>query len=418
MDQTGAMVDFVRFVEAFCVVTAILHWTSILVVGVRALVTRRSKPAPADAPGVTIVRPVCGLENNIEATLSTAFALTYPRHEILFCVASERDPVVPLVRALIAAHRHVAARLLVGDDRVSVNPKLNNVVKGWEAASYDWIAMTDSNVLMPRDYIEQLLARTDSETAIASAPPVGSDPAGIWAELECAFLNTYQARWQLAADAVGLGFAHGKNMLWRRDVLEQAGGIRALAAEPAEDAAGTKIVRARGMKVHLVTRPFPQPLGHRSIGEVWKRQLRWARLRRASFKGFFLPEILSGGFLPLLGLLFLATAGAGAASACARVRRNLVRRRVRACLGARLAAVMAGALPRRRPRRDAAVPVDGGDVRQRVRVARHGDGRRNAGGGARGLAAARRGIAGRFGPLRAGFGTASCGRAWRSDGSR
>ena len=303
------MVDFVRFVEAFCIVTAILHWTSILVVGVRALVIRRSKPSPADAPGVSIVRPVCGLENNIEATLSTAFALTYPRYEILFCVASERDPVVPLVRILIAAHPRVAARLLVGDDRVSVNPKLNNVVKGWEAASYDWIAMADSNVLMPRDYIEQLLARTDSETAIASAPPVGSDPAGIWAELECGFLNTYQARWQLAADAVGLGFAHGKNMLWRRDVLEQAGGIRALAAEPAEDAAGTKIVRARGLKVHLVTRPFPQPLGHRRIGEVWRRQLRWARLRRSSFKGFFLPEILSGGFLPLLGLLFLATAG-------------------------------------------------------------------------------------------------------------
>jgi ceramide glucosyltransferase len=303
------MVDFVRFVEAFCIAAAILHWTSILVVGVRALVIRRSKPSPAGAPGVSIVRPVCGLENNIEATLSTAFALTYPRYEILFCVASERDPVVPLVRILIAAHPRVAARLLVGDDRVSVNPKLNNVVKGWEAASYDWIAMADSNVLMPRDYIEQLLARTDSETAIASAPPVGSDPAGIWAELECAFLNTYQARWQLAADAVGIGFAHGKNMLWRRQVLDAAGGIRALGAEPAEDAAGTKIVRAQGLKVHLVPRPFPQPLGRRALGEVWRRQLRWARLRRSSFKSFFIPEILSGGFLPLLGVSFLAADG-------------------------------------------------------------------------------------------------------------
>jgi ceramide glucosyltransferase len=310
MYHTAAMVDFVRFVEAFCVVAAILHWTSILVVGVRARMTRAPRPQPADAPGVSVVRPVCGLENNIEATLRTTFALTYPRYEVLFCVASERDPVVPLVRSLIAAHPNVPSRFLVGDDRVSVNPKLNNVVKGWEAASYDWIAMTDSNVLMPRDYIEQLLSRTDAETAIASAPPVASDPDGLCAELECAFLNPYQARWQLAADAVGLGFAHGKNMLWRRPVLEAAGGIRALGAEPAEDAAGTKIARARGLKVHLVTRPFPQPLGHRSFGEVWRRQLRWARLRRASFKGFFLPEILSGGFLPLLCLLFLTMDGA------------------------------------------------------------------------------------------------------------
>lgn len=303
------MVEFARFVEAFCVVAAVLHVTSILVVGLRARFPRRLCRVPADVPGVSIVRPVCGLENQIETTLRTTFQLTYPRYEIIFCVASERDPVVPLVKSLIAEHPHVRAALLVGDDHFSVNPKLNNCVKGWEAASYDWIAMTDSNVLMPRDYIEQLLSRTDAQTAIASAPPVGSDPDGLWAELECAFLNTYQARWQLAADAVGIGFAHGKNMLWRREVLDAAGGIRALGAEPAEDAAGTKIVRAQALKVHLVPRPFPQPLGRRALGEVWRRQLRWARLRRSSFKSFFLPEILSGGFLPLLGVSFLAADG-------------------------------------------------------------------------------------------------------------
>ena len=93
-------------------------------------------------------------------------------------------------------------------------------MKGWEAAAHGWIAMVDSNVLMPRDYIEQLLSRADRETAMVSAPPVGSYPEGVWAELECAFLNPYQARWQLAADAFGFGFAHGKNMLWRRDVLD------------------------------------------------------------------------------------------------------------------------------------------------------------------------------------------------------
>ena len=304
------MVEFVRFVEAFCVVAAFLHLTSIVVVAARARAARPPRPASPDAPGVSVVRPVCGLENQIEATLRSTFRLTYPRYEILLCVASERDPVIPLVRSLIAEHPNVSASLLVGDDQISVNPKLNNCVKGWDAAVYGWIVLCDSNVLMPPDYLEQLLDRADAETAIVSAPPAGSDPEGAWAELECAFLNTYQARWQLAADAVGLGFAHGKNMLWRREILDDAGGIRALAAEPAEDAAGTKIVRARDMKVHLVPHPFLQPLGHRRLGDVWRRQLRWARLRRASFKRFFIPEILSGGFIPLLGLLFLVAEGA------------------------------------------------------------------------------------------------------------
>ncbi len=58
---------------------------------------------------------------------------------------------------------------------------------------------------------------------------------GFWGELECAFLDTYQARWQLAADQLGNGFAQGKTLFWRRDILDAAGGPAALGAEMAED---------------------------------------------------------------------------------------------------------------------------------------------------------------------------------------
>ena len=139
---------------------------------------------------------------------------------------------------------------------MSNNPKLNNVLKGWHAATHDWIIIADSNVLMPRDYIERLFASWRTDTGLVASPPIGSQPDGFWAELECAFLNTYQARWQYIADAFGFGFAQGKTMLWRRADLERAGGIEALGKEVAEDAAATKIVRGAGLKVRLVDRPF------------------------------------------------------------------------------------------------------------------------------------------------------------------
>ena len=106
----------------------------------------------------------------------------------------------------------------------------------------------------------------------------------------------------------GFGFAQGKTMLWRRADLERAGGIEALAKEVAEDAASTKIVRDAGLKVRLVDQPFAQPLGYRSAAEVWHRQLRWARLRRASFLAYFLPEAVSGGVLPMVALAGVAMA--------------------------------------------------------------------------------------------------------------
>jgi ceramide glucosyltransferase len=251
---------------------------------------------------------VCGIENFSLTTLGSAFGLDHAPHEILFCAAKLSDPVIPVVEHLIATHPEAPARLLVGNERISTNPKLNNIGKGWNAAKHPWVVMADSNVLMPRDYVERLFAAWRSDTGVVCSPPVGCAPAGMWAELECAFLNTYRARWQCFADSLGFGFAQGKTMLWRRDILEAGGGIKALAAEVAEDAAATKLVSGQGLRVRLVDRPFEQPLGQRSGAEVWRRQLRWARLRRSTFKLMFAVEILSGALPPLASCAIFAGA--------------------------------------------------------------------------------------------------------------
>jgi ceramide glucosyltransferase len=259
---------------------------------------------------VTILRPVCGIDNYAEATLASTFVLDWPCYEVIFCSASEADPVVPLIKRLMARHPDVAARLLTGDDRISINPKLNNLVKGWSAAKYEWIVMSDSNVLLPPDFLKRVMSQWTPATGLVCSPPVGGQPSGFAAELECAFLNTYEARWQIVADGIGLGFAQGKTMLWRREVLDGAGGVPALARETAEDAAATKVVRAAGLSVRLDPGPFIQPLGLRDLRSVWSRQVRWARLRRASFKLFFVLELLGGGVLPLSVAAILVAAGA------------------------------------------------------------------------------------------------------------
>jgi ceramide glucosyltransferase len=295
----------------FLFATTLIHVVSLAVtiLRLRPPAASAARP-PRELPPVSLVRPLCGIDNYVEDTLRSTFALDYPHYEILFCVAAATDPIVPLAQRLMAEHPDAAARLLVGDDKISSNPKLNNVVKGWRAAQHEWIILADSNVLMPRDYVKRLLATWRADTGLVASPPVGCRPRGIWAELECAFLNTYQARWQYLVDACGFGFAQGKTMLWRRTDLERAGGIGALGREVAEDAAATKLVRSAGHKVRLVDRPLAQPLGYRSAAEVWKRQVRWARLRRASFLLYFLPEALAGGVLPMLALAAIA-AGLG-----------------------------------------------------------------------------------------------------------
>ena len=117
--------------------------------------------------------------------------------------------------------------------------------------AHDWIVIADSNVLMPPDYIQRLFASWRADTGLVCSPPVGCLPDGFWAELECAFLNTYQARWQYFADALGFGFAQGKTMLWRRDDLEQP-AASARSRRNGRGRSGDQSGRAAGLKVRLV----------------------------------------------------------------------------------------------------------------------------------------------------------------------
>lgn len=291
-DETGTILAL-----ASCAALTLVNLVSVAVAARRIGRRPGSSTFPTGA-AVSLVRPVCGVEPFGEELLRRGLRLDYPAYEVIFCVAEACDPMVPLIRRLMAAHPDVAARLIVGDERVSGNPKLNNCVKGWEAARHDWVVLADSNVWMASDYLQRLQAVWRRETGLVCSTPIGARPQGLFAELECAFLNTLQARWQYTGEAIGLGFAQGKSMLWHKPFLDARGGIRALAAEIAEDAAATKLVRAAGRQVHLVAAPFDQPLGRRSLREVWARQVRWARLRRVTFPLFFAPEIGSGALLP------------------------------------------------------------------------------------------------------------------------
>jgi ceramide glucosyltransferase len=274
--------------------------------GTCALAYLRCRPrdrhaAPANRPSITVVRPLCGLEHYSRETLRSTFEIDYPDYEVLFCVAEEGDPIVRLAHAIVAEYPERRARVLIGKDLLGENPKLNNMAKGFREARYDHIVFVDSNVFTPEDYLDQLMLALETGAGMVSAPPVGLAPHGFWAEVECAFLNAYQARIQYAVDTLGFGFAQGKTLFFRREDLEH-GGLARLASEPAEDAAATKMMQSKGRRIRLAG-PFPQLIGPRSLIQIWKRQVRWARLRRATFPLHYTAEILAGPVPPFLALL-------------------------------------------------------------------------------------------------------------------
>lgn len=287
-------------IAALIVLTLLgLHWISAL------LVIRRFDRPAADLPAgplprISLIRPVCGLDTHDPETFATSFDQIYPDWELVFCVARAEDPAIPVLRRLIAAHPQVEARLMIGDHPITRNPKLNNLWQGWNAAEGEFVVLSDCNVLLPPDYLHQVLAAWQADTGLVSAPPVGVRAKGLWGAVEAAFLNGNQARLQLAADELGFGFAQGKTLMWRKADLDDAGGLALLGQDLAEDVAATKVVRGMGLQVRLTQDPFAQPIGQRRLGQVWGRQLRWSRVRRAGFPALFLLEPLNGPLIPLV----------------------------------------------------------------------------------------------------------------------
>jgi len=253
----------------------------------------------AQASPVSVIRPLAGMENYLEEMLRSNFELDYPDYEILFCVQRAEDPVIPLVRRLIAEYPSRDAKLLIGDDPFSANPKLNNCLKGWENSRHELVIMADSNVLMPRDYIQVLLKHFGPDIAVTFSPPIGTRPESFWADVECAFLNSFQARVLYAGDVLRLKPIQGKSMLLRRSWLEARGGIRGLSAELAEDIALRKMILRSRSQTRIVDAPFAQILGERTFGEVIQRQRRWALLRRLAAPRLYALELMLGGATPM-----------------------------------------------------------------------------------------------------------------------
>lgn len=289
---------------AFASAMAVTLFMIVHLAAVALYLHRLGRPAPKcgqiGQPFVTLLRPVCGLDPFDAETLRSSFRQDYPHYEIIFCAWSPDDPAIGLVQRLIGEHPDVPARLLIGHDSVTGNPKLNNVWKGWHASTSDWVCMTDSNLLLPRYYLSVVVASWGPKTGLVSSPPVGVRPQNLAGHLECAFLNGNQAVLQYASASLGSGFAQGKTLFFNKPLLEAAGGLRLLGSMLAEDAAATKVVRNMGREVTLTPLPFSQPIGKRRLTDVWARQLRWSRVRRDAFPLLFACEILNGGASSIL----------------------------------------------------------------------------------------------------------------------
>ncbi len=227
--------------------------------------------------------------------LESFFHLDYPSYEILFSVADASDPVLSLLRKLFLLYPTVPASVIVGDVDVGPNPKVNNLVRSYQIAQFDWILINDSNTRVDPDYLLRLRRHLRPDVGVVTAVVAGRNPLGVGGRLEASYLNTFYARWTHMAQALGKPFVIGKSMCFRKSTAERFGGIQNLSHYIAEDNMLGQAVQRLGLKVVVMYEPIKQHIGAYHFTKFWSRHLRWGRIRKSQAPFAFLMEPFVNG---------------------------------------------------------------------------------------------------------------------------
>jgi ceramide glucosyltransferase len=248
---------------------------------------------------VSILKPLKGLDSGLEENLRSFFEMEYaPGYELLLCVGDELDPARAVAESMIARYPAVKARLLVGERQGVKNPKVANIAQAFDEASYDVVLISDSNVRVTPEYLQELVPHLGENVGMVSAAVGGYSPHTLGGALEALALNTFYTRWMFLTSSLGSPCVVGKCMLFRKSVLSRFGGIAALADFLAEDSMAGFAVKQLGLAVKLAPFGAPQHIGQYGVQDYWKRHVRWGRIRKAHAPLAFALEFLTGALAP------------------------------------------------------------------------------------------------------------------------
>ena len=285
---------------------------------------RRPQPCVDHLPPVTILKPLCGLEPQLEQNLASFFELDYPEYEIIFGTRDSSDPALGIVHALRRRYPHVPVKLVFSGEPQKPNAKVWSLMKMMPQVSADYLIISDSDVRVTPEYLRSVIQPLlDPAVGLVTCMYRGIPTGGIWSRLEALGMSVEMTAGVVLADMLeGMKFALGPSMSVRRDALDAIGGVDVLADYCADDyVLGNEIANA-GYNVVLSQHVIQHFVLGRSFNSSWEHQVRWMKSTRFSRpKGHIgtgltfatpfgilglIAGALSGHFL--LGIVLFATA--------------------------------------------------------------------------------------------------------------
>ncbi len=270
-----SLVEAQTFASYGFAILAVTSCAYFLLSAMASLVARWRRRIPSDRPRLSLLVPLCGAEERLEANLRAGLAALDTDDEMIVGAADSSDPALAVARRI----EDERLRVVAGSPSRATNRKIAALTALEPLATRDVIVLVDSDVRLSREELARLAgsAGTGIATALYRGVPAGS----LASRIEALAINADFVPSVLVADLLGGGirFALGAANAVHRQALASIGGFASLGEVLADDhELGKRIARA-GFPVRIA--PVCVPIVQdSSLRDTFARLLRWCRTYR------------------------------------------------------------------------------------------------------------------------------------------
>jgi ceramide glucosyltransferase len=332
MPSLSAVVSAITTLLAFagCGYYLLVLWSA------RSFVRASRQPLPDYCPPVSILKPVKGLDPEMYASFASHCKQDYPgEYELLFAAGSPDDPAIEAIERLRREFPEHSIQLILCPEKLGANGKVSSLAQALPHARFDYILISDSDILVSPWYLRRIMASFDAAGSGSADKKVGMVTAlyrgkahrTIASRMEALGIATDFAPNVLTARMLegGIRFGLGSTLAVSREALEAIGGLLPLADFLADDYQLGERIAGKGFEVVLSREVVETSVPPYTFSGFLAHQVRWARtVRDARPPGYFgtvltyglawalLNVIASGASLESLALLSIAVAARAA----------------------------------------------------------------------------------------------------------
>jgi ceramide glucosyltransferase len=247
------------------------------------------------APPVSILKPLCGLDDDLEENLESFFRLDYEEYELIFSFAAEQDPAFSVARRVADRHPRIPSVFVVDAHEPGGNAKVNRLTAGLKRARFRFFLFSDGNVRVRPDFLLRAISWFQKPSVgLVSHLFRATGACSLASRIESLHLNgPLRAGTAALSRILDVSCVVGKSILVSQTALNAIGGFVPLRDFLAEDFLLGRMVRGAGYRVVLSGDEIETAEVAKTLRAVWARHRRWAMLRSRLGGPAYVFEILA-----------------------------------------------------------------------------------------------------------------------------